>query len=208
MEAREIELRGGERVRLRQLTPDDRELVRGAFARLSAQSRWRRFMSDADELTDEDLAYLTDVDHRRHEAIAAIEPASGEMLGVGRWVRKPGERDVAELAVAVIDDWQSRGLGTELVAVLNDRARAEGIRRYEAVVSVDNVQVMEALERNGATRQEPGADPEAVDFVVDVPGEGVGLGLAAGLRAAAAGQLRLAGVAAGWLRERVPWPRG
>jgi GNAT superfamily N-acetyltransferase len=207
MEAREIELRGGEPVILRQLTPDDKELVRGAFARLSEESRWRRFMSNAEELTDEDLAYLTDVDHRRHEAIAGIEPASGEMLGVGRWVRKPGRRDVAELAVAVIDDWQGRGLGSQLVAALNDRARAEGIRRYEAVVSVDNVQVMEALERNGATRQEAGADPEAVEFVADVPGEGVGAGVAAGLRAAASGHLRLAGLAAGWLRERVPWPR-
>jgi GNAT superfamily N-acetyltransferase len=208
MEAREIELDGGEQVLLRQLTPDDKELVRGAFARLSKESRWRRFMSDADELTEEDLAYLTDVDHRRHEAIAGIDPESGEMLGVGRWVRKPGKRDVAELAVAVIDDWQGLGLGTGLVAVLNDRARAEGIRRYEAVVSVDNVHVIEALERHGATRREPGAEPETVEFVADVPGEGVGAGLAAGLRAAAAGQLRLAGVAAGWLRERVPWPRG
>jgi hypothetical protein len=73
-------------------------------------------------------------------------------------------------------------------------------------VSTDNVQVIEALERHGAVRRD-GDDPEAIDFEADVPGEGVGAGLAEGLRAAARGQLRLAGAAAEWLRARVPWPR-
>jgi RimJ/RimL family protein N-acetyltransferase len=205
MAERDAELRDGTRVVLREVEPGDKDLIRQAFADLSPQSRWRRFMSDADELSDEDLAYLTDVDHHRHEAVVAIDPESGQALGVGRWVRRPGQREVAELAVAVVDDRQGRGLGSALVAALNERARVEGIRRYEAVVSVDNEQVMEALERHGAVRRETD-EQGVVEFVADVPGEGVGDGLAAGLREAAAGHLRLAGIAAGWLRERMPWP--
>jgi hypothetical protein len=113
---------------------------------------------------------------------------------------------VAELAVAVVDDWQGRGMGSELVTAANGRAREEGIERYHAIVSTDNVQVIEALERNGGVRRE-GSEPGTIDFEAEVPGEGVGAGLEAGLRAAAAGQLRFVGAAAEWLRALVPWSR-
>jgi RimJ/RimL family protein N-acetyltransferase len=207
MEPISAELRDGTVVAIRQVQPDDKERLRAAFDRLSDESRRRRFMGPAEELAPEDLVYLTEVDHRRHEALAATDPESGAILGVARWVRQPGRREVAELAVAVVDDWQGRGMGTELVSAANQRARDEGIERYHAIVSTDNVQVIEALERNGAVRRGAQEDPGAIDFEIDVPGEGVGAGLAAGLRAAASGQLRMVGAAADWLRALVPWSR-
>jgi RimJ/RimL family protein N-acetyltransferase len=207
METRTIELPGGGSILVRPIEPTDKPLLRAAFERLSEQSRQRRFMGPAEELTEEDLIYLTEVDHRRHEAVVGLHPESGEILGVARWFRKPGQREVAELAVAVVDEWQGRGIGSALVAAINERARDEGILRYHAIVSTDNVQVIEALERNGAVRRGGGEDPEAIDFEAGVPGEGVGAGLAEGLRAAARGQLRLAGAAREWLLARVPWSR-
>ncbi|HEX8745322.1 MAG TPA: GNAT family N-acetyltransferase [Thermoleophilaceae bacterium] len=200
-----IELRDGTTIAARPIEPGDKALLRDAFERLSDESRRRRFMGPADELTEEDLIYLTEVDHRRHEAIVGLHPGTGEILGVARWFRRPGQREVAELAVAVVDDWQGRGLGSGLVEAINARARAEGIERYHAIVSTDNLQVIEALERHGAVRA--GGAGDEVEFEADVPGEGVGPRLAEGLRAAARGQLRLAEAAAGWLRARVPWPR-
>jgi len=219
-EPREVELRDGATVLVRPIQPGDKEGLRTAFERLGNESRRRRFMSPVAELGDEDLAYLTEVDHHRHEALVAIDPRTGDLLAAGRWVRKPGEREVAELAVEVADDWQGRGLGTQLVALLNDRARDEGIRRYEALVSVDNRQVIDVLERFGATRRERAAEPGTVeleaeipddlalaDLTAEVPREGVGAMLAAALRAAAGGHLGLAGSIAGWLRSRTPWKR-
>lgn len=205
MEPVTAELRDGSVVAIRPIQPDDKERLSAAFERLSEESRRRRFMVPAERLTPEDLVYLTEVDHRRHEALVATDPDGGEILGVARWVRQPGRREVAELAVAVVDDWQGRGMGTELVAAANRRAREEGVERYHAIVSTDNVQVIEALERNGAVRRAEQDDPDAIDFEVDVPGEGVGAGLAAGLRAAASGQLRMVGAAAEWVRALVPW---
>lgn len=201
-----IDLRDGTTIGVRPIEPGDKDLLRAAFDRLSEESRRRRFMAPADALSDEDLIYLTEVDHRRHEALVGIDPESGDILGVARWFRLPGQREVAELAVAVIDDWQGRGIGSGLVAAINARAREEGIERYHAIVSADNEQVIEALERNGAIRSE-GDEPDSYEFEAEVPREGVGAGLAEGLRAAARGQIRLAEAAAGWLRARVPWPR-
>jgi RimJ/RimL family protein N-acetyltransferase len=206
MEPVPAELRDGSTVLIRPIEPDDKERLRAAFHRLSPESRRRRFMTPANDLAEEDLMYLTEVDHRRHEALVATDPESGDILGVARWVRQPGRREVAELAVAVVDDHQGRGMGTELVTHANRRAREEGIERYHAIVSTDNVQVIEALERHGAVRR--GSDePGTIDFEAPVPGEGVGAGLAEGLRAAARGQLRFAGAAADWLRALVPWAR-
>lgn len=207
MTTRTVELRDGGTLAVRQIEGGDKPLLRAAFERLSEQSRRRRFMAPAAELTEEDLVYLTEVDHRRHEALVGLAPDTGGIVGVARWFRRPGEREVAELAVAVVDDWQGRGVGSALVAALNERAREEGILRYHAIVSIDNVQVIEVLERNGAVRT--GADDETgeIHFEADVPGEGVGPGLAAGLRAAARGQIRLAGAAAEWLLTRLRWAR-
>ena len=39
------------------------------------------------ELTDDIVTYLTDVDHHDHEALAAIDAATGEGVGVARFVR-------------------------------------------------------------------------------------------------------------------------
>ena len=199
-----IDLRDGGTIGVRPIEPGDKPLLRAAFENMSEESRRRRFMGPADELSDEDLIYLTEVDHRRHEALVGIDPESGAILGAARWFRRPGQREVAELAVAVVDDWQGRGIGSGLVAAINERARAEGIDRYHAIVSADNVQVIEALERHGAIRSE-GDESGTFDFEARVPseGEGLGAGIAEGLRAAARGQLRLAEVAAGWLRGRV-----
>ena len=207
METTTAELRDGTAVAVRQIEPEDKPLLSDAFERLSEESRRRRFMGPAEELTEEDLVYLTEVDHRRHEALVGLHPETGEILGVARWFRLPGEREVAELAVAVVDDWQGRGLGSALVTAINGRTREEGILRYHAVVSADNVQVIEALERNGAVRSDAGDEPGTVHFEAEVPGEGVGAGLAEGLRAAARGQIRLAGAAADWLLTRLPWAR-
>lgn len=195
-------LRDGGSVAIRPIEPGDKVRLQSLFARLSPESRRRRFMTDADELAPEDLVYLTEVDHRRHEALVALDPESGEIAGVARWVRVPGRREAAELAVAVADEHQGRGIGTALVTAINARAREEGIERYHAVVSTDNAQVIDVLERNGAVEREAG-EPGTIEFEVEVPRQGVGAGLAAGLRAAALGQLRLAGAAAEWLLARV-----
>jgi hypothetical protein len=79
-----ITLRDGARVTLRPIAPEDKPLLTASFARLSAESRYRRFFTSKNELSPAELAYLVDVDHCDHEAIIAIDPSSGEALGVAR----------------------------------------------------------------------------------------------------------------------------
>src|SRR3954454_934 len=75
---------------IRPIEPADADLVRSFYGGLSERSRRLRYLVPAAELSDEDLAYFTDVDHRRHEALVALD--DGRMVGVARYVRTPGQR--------------------------------------------------------------------------------------------------------------------
>ena len=182
-----VRLPGGETIGIRPIQPDDKALLVEGFRRLSQRSRERRFLTPATDLSTEDLIYLTEVDHRRHEALVAIAPDDGRFIGVARYVQVPGEREVAEVAVVVADDWQRRGVATALLMALSKRARENGVLRYRAYVSSDNEVVIDALGRAGAKRSGED-DPDEIEFNVDVPTEGLGDRLRTALRAAAAGQ--------------------
>jgi len=118
-----------------------------------------RFLTRKKELTPAELRYFTDVDHRDHEALGALDHADGRSVGIARYIRDAEDPQAAEIAVTIIDDWQGRGLGTELLSQLSGRARQEGIRRFTALVSADNA-AMAGLLRNMSAdlvRREPGA---------------------------------------------------
>jgi RimJ/RimL family protein N-acetyltransferase len=71
-------------------------------------------------------------------------------VGIARYVRDVDDPQAAEIAVTIIDDWQGRGLGTELLARLSDRARQEGVRRFTALADASNVAVAALLRNAGA----------------------------------------------------------
>lgn len=141
---------------------DAQDLVR-AYARLSEQSRRRRFLSVA--IPEAELRRLTKVDHRDHEALVAVDPGSGEIIGSARYARLPGSGLIAELAAEVIDDWQRRGEGRALLDALGARARTNDVEQFLAIVSAENLPVQRALERAGATAYPTGRE---LKYLLDV----------------------------------------
>lgn len=143
-------LRDGSQVLIRQVQPADASLLAEGFNRLSAQSRWMRFLTAKRDLSLAELRDLTQIDHHDHEAIGAVNRVDGHGVGVARYIRDPADPQAADLAVTVIDDWQGRGLGSELLTRLSHRARQEGIRRFTALVVANNAAVARLLHRGGA----------------------------------------------------------
>jgi nucleotide-binding universal stress UspA family protein/GNAT superfamily N-acetyltransferase len=183
-----ITLRDGARATLRPIASEDKPLLAASFARLSEESRYRRFLTAKSELSAADLAYFVDVDHHDHEAIIAVDPVSGEGQGVARYVRSTQDPEVAEVAVTVADDWQGRGLGRALLDRLTYRARREGVRRFSALVQSDNAASLGLLEGVGETQRQ--SDSDVVELVIELPlKRGMGARLSRALRAAAAGSL-------------------
>jgi GNAT superfamily N-acetyltransferase len=124
-----VRLTDGREICIRPIEPRDAPELKAGFERLTAVSRYRRFLSDLDHLTAHQLEYLTTVDHADHEALVAVEAQSGAGIGVARYVRDANDPRLAELAVVVIDAWQGRGVGTALLERLVSRASAAGIER-------------------------------------------------------------------------------
>src|ERR1039457_3339926 len=123
---------------IRPISPDHKQQFVEAFERLSDRSRYRRFLSTRRRLSTSDVRYLTEVDHHDHEALVAVDRESGTGVGVARYIRLKTDPCVAELAVTVVDDWQGQGVGGRLTEELADRARAEGITSFTALVLADN----------------------------------------------------------------------
>jgi RimJ/RimL family protein N-acetyltransferase len=180
----------GERIEIRPIRPDDREALADGLRRLSAESRYRRFFSPLDKLSEQQLTYLTDVDHHDHEALVAVEAGTEQGIGVARFVRSEADPEVAEVAVAVADDWQGQGIGSELLHRLTERARAEGIKRFSGSILEENRPMRELMAELGDVRV-TGRAAGAIDVEVDLPAEGIGAALRETLRAAACGLLRM-----------------
>jgi len=143
-------LRDGSEVLIRPIRAADAPLLADGFARLSLRSRQMRFLAPKTELSAAELRYLTDIDHHDHEALGAVEHAGGRGVGIARYIRSAEDTHSAEIAVTVVDEWQGRGLGAELVAQLSERAVAEGIRRFTALAAADNVAVARLARNIGA----------------------------------------------------------
>ena len=188
---RVVRLVDGREIVVRPVRPDDRSLLEAGFARLGEESRYRRFLSATPKLTPGLVRYLTDVDHRDHEALVALDAATGVGIGVARFVRSVERPDSAEVAVAVVDDWHGRGVGTALLALLIDRARGEGVERFTGLVLAQNRPVFDLLGTFGDVQVQH-REHGTVEVVVPLPAEGLGERLPSLLRAAAAGQLHLA----------------
>jgi GNAT superfamily N-acetyltransferase len=144
-----VRLRDGSHVLVRPVRPNDKPLFVAGFERLSAESRYLRFMGHKKLLSVRDLEFFTELDHADHEAIGAIDPFTGEGLAVARYMRYPDDRSAAEAAVVVIDAWQGRGLGSVLLERLVQRARENGVERFEATLFTDNRAMLALFERIG-----------------------------------------------------------
>ena len=150
---RELSLRDGTRICLRPISPDDKQEIAAGLTRLSPESRYRRFMTPLEELSDERLRYLTEIDYDNHFAWAAfaLDEPGQPGIAVARYVRDPNDRHIAEPAVAVIDDYHGRGLGTLLLTLLTTTAVEHGVTQFRASLLADNGPMREMLKRSGAT---------------------------------------------------------
>jgi RimJ/RimL family protein N-acetyltransferase len=128
----------GTRLLLRPIGSDDGDQLAALFDRLSPESRYRRFLSPKPEVTPQEAERLADVDHTNHEAIGAVDPRDGSIVGVGRYVRYPDRRITADLAVEVADELQNMGIGTALARCVVHRARANGFALLTATTLWEN----------------------------------------------------------------------
>jgi acetyltransferase len=136
-------------VTIRRIRADDGERLRASHDRLSAESRYRRFLSTKPHLTAADAHYLVAIDGRDHYALVATvaEPDGEAIVAVARFVRLPSDPAAAEFAIVVADDWQHEGLGDKLMRCLAGAAVRRGVERFVATALADNEPIRRLAER-------------------------------------------------------------
>jgi GNAT superfamily N-acetyltransferase len=152
-------LRDGTPVLVRAVGPEDKPRLQDGLSRMSTWSIYRRFARSLSRLTADELRYLTGVDQENHIAWGAVDPSDPQQtgLGIARLIREPNCPRRAEVAVAVVDQYQRLGLGTILLAALYTLAKTRGMETLRAVVLPDNHVVLAWLLRLGARCTEEGA---------------------------------------------------
>jgi acetyltransferase len=122
--------RDGSTYRIRPIRPDDAEREREFITGLSEDSRHSRMMNGMREPSAELVAYFVNVDYQRHMAFVALigEGTHEQFIGITRYIVEFDEQ--CEFAIAVMDAWQSRGVGATLATLLIEYARAHGIPQF------------------------------------------------------------------------------
>jgi GNAT superfamily N-acetyltransferase len=152
-------LRDGRRVEIRALRPDDRSELVAAVARSSGQSLYRRFFALKRSFTESEIAFFLNVDFVDHVALVAVVQEGGRpaIVGGGRYVVvQPGK---AEVAFAVVDQYQGQGLGAALMHHLAAIARGAALKELVAEVLPDNIPMLKVFEKSGwpiSTKRESG----------------------------------------------------
>ena len=137
-------------VRIRPIQADDGVRLQASHARLSPESRYRRFLGAKPTLSESDARYLVSVDGSDHVAYVAtttVNGREGEIVAVARFIRLADAPSTAEFAIVVGDAHQRRGLATEMLRRLAVAAGRRGITRFRATMLADNVAIQRMLER-------------------------------------------------------------
>ena len=136
-------LNDGRKVAIRPIGPDDHGRLRASHARLSPESRYRRFLGTKPELTTADARYLVEIDGSDHLALVATLPNEPDepIVAVARYIRLPDDPTAAEFAIVVGDDFQRQGLAGEMMARLAHAAVARGVKRFRATMLADNIAI-------------------------------------------------------------------
>lgn len=163
-----VQLRDGTRALLRPVLPEDRGRLQAGLLLMSAESRYRRFFSPQRRLDEEQLRYSTEVDQENHVAWIALDPSSAGLPGIGiaRFIQMKEQPATAEVAFAVIDAWQGRGLGSALLAILYLTAQKRGITTLRAVVLIENSAMTSWFRHLGAKGTMQTAGVTEMDLIV------------------------------------------
>lgn len=140
----------GQIVYLRAINRNDRTSLREElFLKLSMNSLRNRFFAVKLDLSPAELSYFCEVDFVRHVAIVAeVECGTRRRLvGVARFVRETSHSQEAEIAIAVIDNFQGMGIGSLLIERLIESARELGIVHFEGAMLAHNVRMANLLRK-------------------------------------------------------------
>jgi acetyltransferase len=153
-------LQDGSELIIRPIMPEDAEYLQSFFKALSPEAKYFRFMQRFEELSPQMLMRFTQIDYSREMALVALVKEAGvtKQIGVARYVINPDGK-TCEFAIAVSDEKQKQGIGSQLMQKLLDIARKRGLTMMEGAVLANNTRMLGLMKALNFTIQTASYDP-------------------------------------------------
>lgn len=158
----------GLQVTVRDVVPDDGDLIELGFDRLSKRSRFFRFMAAKHRLSDAEVDQFSALNTVDHAAVGALcmHEEEPQPVGIARYVRTNVTSHAAEIAVTVVDAFHNRGIGTLLLGVLAKNACANEISEFLAFVAIENNAMRHLLLELGGTEEASDAPEVSISLPI------------------------------------------
>ncbi len=165
-------LSDGGTVHIRPIRPDDAPAHRAFFSYLSEESIYFRFFTSKRELSDAEVEHFTTVDYHDRMAFAAF--IRDEMIAVGRYDRLAASAR-AEVAFAVVDEHQGRGIASLLLEYLAAYAPDNGITRFTADTLTENRRMLDVFTAARLHRESQSTSDGVVRITFDIEPTGASM---------------------------------
>lgn len=143
-------LKNGTPIIIRPIRPEDANITQEFVRNLSPQSKYFRFLQHIRELAPGALVRLTQIDYDREMTFVATSEKNGNeiFIGVAHYITNP-DRESAEFAIVVADEWQHKGVGSKLMHCLINEAKAQALCSLIGVVLATNAGMLEMVQHLG-----------------------------------------------------------
>ncbi len=142
--------KSGIEILLRPVKIKDEPLLKEFFYSLSDNSLYRRFISLRKDMPHERLQEFVVVDYTKQMVILATitKGEKEEVVGIGQYFIDEATF-TAEVGFAVKDEYQNKGIGTELLSYITYLAKRQGLLGFYAEVLFDNRPMLHLFEKMG-----------------------------------------------------------
>jgi acetyltransferase len=148
---KQVKLKDGIKVLLRPIKPEDENMWLEMFQSFSQETVRFRFFRIIKETPHEVRTRFCNIDYDREIGIVAEVEKAGKkkILGVARLIVHPVQKDEAEFALVVTDEWQRQGLGSEFLDYLIEIAKDKNLAKIDGIVLKDNYPMIALCREKG-----------------------------------------------------------
>jgi acetyltransferase len=150
---------------IRRVRPSDLDTLIEFYSGLSEASRYARFLGFTHGVDDQTARSFCTPDHMHQEGFVALAPGDGSRL-VGHLCLEPAGERKLELAIAIADAYQGRGIGRRLMEAAIEWAQAHHVLAILASAFADNAHVLRLLDTAPYPAHVAPADSGVVDVVI------------------------------------------
>jgi acyl-CoA hydrolase/RimJ/RimL family protein N-acetyltransferase len=151
--------KSGLTILLRPIKISDEPLLKDLFYGLSDRSLYERFISARKDMPHARLQQFVIIDYTKQMSILAViqEGEKEVAVGLGQYVIN-ADIHTADVAFVVRDDYQDKGVGTELLSYLTYLGKRSGLLGFTADVLEENQRMLRVFDKMNFKMERTGAE--------------------------------------------------